>query len=243
MNDALAVARERFAVRDYHGTVLVLSSADQRAPLYPDALNLLGLALAMIGRTGDAVAAFDRALEGNPRYIEALLNRAVALQQLGQADAAQASIRRAEELGQPDATGFPAVVANRLANSHATLGDEYREAGALPEAIAQYRAALAIRPGFADIQFKLGRALLEQGDLAGADAALAEALRLHPGWLDGMLLRGMAMYLQNDLDGAAGVWNAAAERHPEEPRLEVYRSMLARRRGSTSRTTGHEPGT
>lgn len=243
MNDALAVARERFAVRDYHGTVLVLSSADQQSPLYPDALNLLGLALAMLGRTADAVTAFDRALGGNPGYIEALLNRAVVLQQLGDADAARSSIRRAEELGQADATGFPAVVANRLANSHATLGDEYREAGALPEAIAQYRAALALRPGFADIRFKLGRALLEHGDHAGADAALAEALRLHPGWLDGMLLRGMAMYLQNDLDGAAAQWDAAATAHPDEPRLEVYRSMLARRRGSTSRTTGHEPGT
>lgn len=243
MNDALGVARERFAVRDYHGTVLVLSSADVRSPLYPDALNLLGLALAMIGRTADAVAAFDRALAQNPGYIEALLNRAVVLQQLGDAEGAQASLERAGALGQADATGFPAVVANRLANSHATLGDEYREAGALPEAIVQYRAALGLRPAFADIQFKLGRALLEHGDHAGADAALGEALRLHPGWLDGMLLRGMAMYLQNDLDGAAALWDAAAERHPEEPRLEVYRSMLARRRGSTSRTTGHEPGT
>ena len=242
MNDALLVARERFAVRDYHGTVLVLTSADRDGALYPDALNLLGLALAMIGRTADAVQAFDRALEDNPRYIEALLNRAVVLQQLGDADGAEASIRRAEALGQADETGFPAVVANRLANSHSQLGDEYREAGDLPRAVTQYRAALELRPGFADIQFKLGRALLEQGDHVGADAALQEALRLHPEWLDGMLLRGLAMYLQGDLDGAARLWDEAAARHPEEPRLEVYRSMLARRRAGSARTTGSEPG-
>lgn len=238
----MAVARERFAVRDYHGTVLVLTSADRDAALYPDALNLLGLALAMIGRTADAVQAFDRAIEDNPRYIEALLNRAVVLQQLGDAIGAEESIRRAETLGQADDSGFPAVVANRLANSHAQLGDEYREAGALPRAIAEYRAALELRPGFADIQFKLGRALLEQGDHVGADQALQEALRLHPGWLEGMLLRGMAMYLQNDLDGAARLWDEAARHHPEEPRLEVYRSMLARRRAAGARTTGAQPG-
>jgi tetratricopeptide (TPR) repeat protein len=243
MIDAFAVARERYAVRDYHGTVLVLTSADREGALYPDALNLLGLALAMIGRTEDALGAFDRALAVNPKYIEVLVNRSVVLQQLGDTDGAQESLRRASELGEPDSSGFPAVVANRLANSHATLGDEYREAGALPRAVEQYRAALGLRPGFADIQFKLGRALLELGDLPGADAALAEALRLHPGWLDGMLLRGMAMYLQNNLDGASRLWDEAAAHHPDEPRLEVYRSMLARRRAGHSRTTGNAQGT
>lgn len=242
MKDALTVARERFAVRDYHGTVLVLATADQAGALYPDALNLLGLALAMIGRTSEAVAAFDRALTANPNYIEAHLNRAVVLQQLGDAAAAQASLRQAEALGQPDGSGYPAVVANRLANSHAKLGDEYREAGALREAIAQYRMALELRPAFADIQFKLGRALLEQGDYPGADVALGEALRAHPGWLDGMLMRGMAVYLQDDLDGAARIWDEAAALHPEESRLEVYRSMLARRRAGASRTTGTRQG-
>jgi tetratricopeptide (TPR) repeat protein len=214
--------------------VLVLTSADQLGALYPDALNLLGLALAMIGRSDDALRSFDRALAGNPRYIEAHLNRAVVLQQVGDAEGAQEAFWKAEELGQPDSSGFPAVVANRLANSHATLGDEYRAAGALEPAVGQYRAALAIRPGFADIQYKLGRALLELGDHAAASEALAVALELRPGWLDGMLLRGMAMYLQGDFDGAARLWDDAAVRHPDESRLEVYRSMLARRRAGQS---------
>lgn len=234
MTDAFAVARERFAVRDYHGAVLVLSSAEREGALYPDALNLLGLALSMIGRPEEGLKAFDRALAGNPRYIEAHLNRAVVLQQLGDSEGAQQAFWTAEELGQPDASGFPVMVANRLANSHAALADEYREAGALPQAAEQYRAALAMRPGFADIQYRLGRVLIEMGDHAGAERALAQALELRPGWLDGMLLRGMAMYLQGDLDGAATLWDGAAARHPEETRLEVYRSMLARRRAGQS---------
>jgi len=228
--EAFAVARERFAVRDYHGTVLLLTAADRDGALYPDALNLLGLGLAMIGRSEEALDAFDRALAGNPRYVEALLNRAVTLLQLGDAHGAQESFRRAEQYGRPDESGYPAVVANRLANSHAGLGDEYRAAGALTVAIDQYRAALALRPGFADIQFKLGRTLLEHGDHRAAAETLAEALRIQPGWLDGMLLRGMALYLQGDLDGAGRQWDEAAEHHPDESRLEVYRSMLARRR-------------
>jgi hypothetical protein len=45
-----------------------------------------------------------------------------------------------------------------------------------------------------------------------------------------MLLRGLSAYLQGDLDGADDVWRRAAERHPEEPRVEIYRAMLTRRR-------------
>ena len=61
--DVLTLARERFAVRDYHGAVLLLTEAARERALYADALNLLGLSLAMIDRTQDALQAFDDALE------------------------------------------------------------------------------------------------------------------------------------------------------------------------------------
>jgi tetratricopeptide (TPR) repeat protein len=232
--DVLTLARERFAVRDYHGAVLLLSEAARERALYADALNLLGLSLAMIDRTQDALQAFDDALERNPRYIEALLNRAVLLTQIGRHDEARDAYARAEELGRPDESGFPAVVANRLANSHAMLGDEYRAAGALDEAIAQYRRALALRPGFSDIRLKLARTLLEHGDYREAGGTIDHALRDRPDWLDAMLIRGLAFYLQGELDDAGLMWDRASARHPEEPRLEIYRSMLARRRGGQS---------
>ena len=65
--DVLTLARERFAVRDYHGAVLLLTEAARERALYADALNLLGLSLAMIDRTQDALQAFDDALDRNPR--------------------------------------------------------------------------------------------------------------------------------------------------------------------------------
>jgi hypothetical protein len=49
-----------------------------------------------------------------------------------------------------------------------------------------------------------------------------------------MLLRGLAAYLQGNLDAAGRIWDDASARHPEEPRLEIYRSMLARRRQGLS---------
>lgn len=235
--DSLTLARERFAARDHHGVIFLLSEAEREGALYADALNLLGLSYAMLGRREEALAAFERALARNPSYIEALLNRAIVLNDLGRTEEAHAAFARAETLGQPDATGFPVVVANRLANSHLALGDEYRAAGALAEAVAQYRRAVELRPGFADVRLALGRALLEQRDYAAAATELDEAARLRDGWLDALLLRGLAAYLLGELDVARRVWEGASERHPEEPRLEIYRAMLARRSGGAQ-----EPG-
>ena len=236
--EPLVLARERYAARDYHGVVLILEDAARTAPLFPDAANLLGLALAMIGRDLDALDAFDHALERNPRDVEALLNRGVLALRLGREEEARENFAHAEEFGAADATGFPTVVANKLANSHAALGDDYRAAGALDRAVAQYRAALELRPAFADIRMRLGRALLEAGDLSGAGEALAAALAVRPGLLDAMLLRGLVYYLQGQLTAAAAVWDEASRRHPEEPRLEIYRSMLARRQ--EGRSTGQD---
>lgn len=228
--DLIARARDRYGVRDYHGAVLLLREAVVEGVAYADAHNLLGLCLALIGRTEDALASFDAALALNPRYVEAHLNRAVLLNDSGRTDEAREAFELAEQLGKPDATGFPVMVANRLANAHAAMAGEYRAAGALDEAIAQYERALELRPGYADVRLALARAMTERGRHAEASRELDEVLRARPEWLDAMLLRGLTAYLQGDLGTADAVWSAAAARHPEEPRVEIYRSMLARRR-------------
>ena len=221
-------------MRDYHGAALLLASVTQEGPAFADAFNLLGLSLALVDRADDALVAFDQALRVNPRYVEAYLNRAVVLNQLGREDEAQSSMARAAELGGPDESGYPAVVANRLANAHLALGHDYRAAGSSERAIEQYRRALELRPHFNDIRLALARALIEHAEHEEAVAVLDEILRVRPTWLDAMLLRGLAAYLQGDLDAAERIWSEASARHPEEPRLEIYRSMLARRRQKSS---------
>ncbi len=226
--DALERARERFAVRDYHGAVLLLHEVIGSGCGYADAYNLYGLSLAMVDRPTDALKAFDGALERNPRYVEAHLNRAVLLNGLGRTEEAAASFAIAEALGRPDETGFPVVVGNRLANAHAALGDEYRNAGAHDEAIAQYRRALQLRPGYIDIGLSLARTLMEAQRYEEAAVTLDSVLAVRPGLLDALLLRGLASYLRGEHAAAGRIWDRAAEAHPGEPRVETYRSMLAR---------------
>ena len=231
-SDLLTVARERFDARDYRGAALLLSSAIESGQGYADAHHLLGLCYAMTEWRDEALAAFDAAIRLNPRYVEAHLNRSIVLSDLGRAQEAEAALLKAQELGRADSTGFPSIIANRLANMHAELGRAYREAGAAEKAIAEFREALTLRPAFADLRLDLARTLLEVGSHDGAIQELEIILRSSPEWVEAMLLRGLAAYLAGDYSGAKAVWEDASERHPEEPRLETYRSMLARKLGA-----------
>lgn len=233
-SEVLTVARERFAARDYRGAALLFASAIASGQGYADAHHMLGLCHAMLESREAALQSFDAALRINPRYVEAHLNRSIVLGDLGRVSEAAESLSLAHELGRPDETGFPSVVANRLANMHAELGRAYREAGAMSQAADQFRSALRIRPGFADLRLDLARTLLDAGDPTAAARELDEILRDRSEWLEAMLLRGLAAYLAGHLEQAQSVWERAAEQYPEEPRLETYRSMLARRLGKHS---------
>jgi tetratricopeptide (TPR) repeat protein len=195
---------------------------------------MLGLCYAMTEWRDEALASFDAAIRLNPRYVEAHLNRSIVLSDMGRAEEAAAALHEAHELGRADSTGFPAVVANRLANMHAELGRAYRAAGASEKAVAEFREALALRPAFADLRLDLARTLLEVSAHEPAIAELETILQARPEWVEAMLLRGLAAYLAGDYSGAKAVWEDASERHPEEPRLETYRSMLARKLGARS---------
>lgn len=229
--NAVDRARERFAVRDYHGAVLLLEEAVAGGCAYADAFNLFGLSLALVDRPVEALAAFDRAIAQNPRYVEAHLNRAVLLNGLGRTEEAESSFQLAEEFGRPDETGYPAMVGNRLANAHAALADEYRSAGGLEEAVAQYRRALELRPTYLDIRLALARTLLDAQRFSAAADELDCVLAAQPDQLEALLLRGLAAYFSDAYTVARTIWDRAAAAHPDDRRVDVYRSMLARGRG------------
>jgi tetratricopeptide (TPR) repeat protein len=224
----VANARERLEAGDAHGAVHLLTDVVRSGEAFADAHNLLGLALALVGRREDALVEFGRALDLNPRYVDALLNRAVVLSDLGRDGEAAATFHEAQQLGTVDHTGFAAPIASRLANLHAELGEAYVEAGSRPRAIAQFEAAAALRPEFVDLRYRLARLYIEEGLLERAHEELDAILARRPTFVDARVSLGMVCYLRQDTAGARAAWEECARMAPRDARVTAYLALLSR---------------
>src|SRR5919108_3645293 len=224
----VAQARERFQLQDYYGAIHLLEEVIATGRAFADAHHLLGLSYSLAGQPEKALEQLDRALALNPNYIEALIHRALVLNELGREEEANAGLRRARQVGSQHRAGFHGHIAAKLANQHAALGEAYLEAGGLNEAIAQYEAALALGPAFHDLRYKLGRLLLEAGRALDAHEHFQTIVRERPAFLDAVAMLGMMCYLAGAVLAARAVWEECRERRPEDPRVEAYLAMLAR---------------
>ncbi len=145
----------------------------------------LGSALIESAFYDEAISALRRACELDPNYTTAWYNLGLALVRSMRVDEAEVALRRA-------ISQAPEIVAS----ARAILGDMYRAAGQMDEAIAEYRAILAMQPNsgaawwaladiktqrFADDDLeRLRRAMRQPGtgedDLTAMGFALAKAL-------------------------------------------------------------------
>lgn len=223
--------REAYARDQYPLALAHFREVVRREPGYADIHNLMGMCLSMVGEPEAALDSFCRAVELNPRYVEALVNRALTLNELGRYDEARVSFDAASEADLEEGVGrFPAVLAGRLANKLMEVGDLYTEGGALQEAAEQYRRALELRPRFADIRNRLGRTLLEQGQGEAAVREFERTLQINPGFLDARINLGLAWYRMGDFDRAREEWRRCEEQRPGNAQVGSYLGMLERGR-------------
>ena len=221
-------ANERFQLQDYYGAIHLLEEVIATGRAFADAHHLLGLSYSLAGQPEKALEELDRAVALNPNYIEALIHRALVLNELGREEEANAVLRRARQVTTERRAGFHGHVAAKLANHHAALGNAYYEAGGLAEAIGQYEAALRLGPAFHDLRYKLGRMLLEAGRALDAHEQFQLIVRERPSFLDAAAMLGMASYLAGDGLAARAVWEELRARRPEDPRVEAYLALLSR---------------
>jgi tetratricopeptide (TPR) repeat protein len=224
----LAQARERFAVQDYYGAVHFLEELLAQGKRFADAHQLLGLTFALLGQRERALSEFERALDINPRYVEAHLHRAVVLNELGRTEEAAEALRALEGDEAPREAGLPRAVAARLANQHAALGDAYAEIGSIPEAIEQFRRAVELGPAFFDLRYRFARLLLEAGRALEAREELEAIVAGHPDFPDAIALLGLAHYLGGDAAAAREIWTRCRSRWPQDARIDAYLAMAER---------------
>jgi tetratricopeptide (TPR) repeat protein len=176
----LARARDAFDRRDYPAALADLRVVVEQHPHFADVRHLMGVCLSLMGQREEALEHFDRALEENDGYIDALLSRAITLNDLGRFEEAQADFERAAECESRTGGRFPAAVLARLANAHAGVADLYMSANAPAEAAEELKRALELRPTFHDLRTRRGEALLRAGVLDEAREAWEECRAQEP---------------------------------------------------------------
>jgi superkiller protein 3 len=123
----------------------------------------LGYAFAGLKRADDAKNEFSRAIALDPKMAAAYQNLGLVLMNSDPAAAASAFLHAAELQPTESRPRFFA-------------GFSLEHAGKIPEAIEQYRAALALSPNDYEAHFALGRALLRSNDAAGAEEQFRAAI-------------------------------------------------------------------
>ncbi|MBS0360975.1 MAG: tetratricopeptide repeat protein, partial [Proteobacteria bacterium] len=107
----LALGRLRAAADDHVEAARLLAQAANRRPDLAPIHNDLGVSLFALGRPGEALAAFDRAVAADPGHAPAHANRARALVALKRLAEAEAPAREALRLGGADAEGVERLAA------------------------------------------------------------------------------------------------------------------------------------
>jgi tetratricopeptide (TPR) repeat protein len=218
--------KDAFERREYANALTDFEEVLSRNPDLADVRHLTGLCLCILGHSEAALIELDHALQLNPNYIEAHINRAITLNEIGRYDDAREAFTRAAQLETDNKGPYSAAASARIANAHAALADLYREAGAEREAIEEYQRALEIRPQFHDIRVSLAEVLLQTDRTAEAAVELRRALEGNPHFNAARLNLGLAYFRLGDRAAAALEWNVAREQDPESAQVRAYLAML-----------------
>ncbi len=153
---------------DYRSELRIWQDTVAKAPHNYRAHNNLGRALAHEGRSAEAIAHYQTALEINPAYTETNFNFGLLLVQLGRFDEAVPRLKQVLQFRADDL------------EAHLNLGVALGHQGQDDEAIGHYRKVLEIDPRFAPAHNNLGNILLRLGRCDEAVVHYQAASELDP---------------------------------------------------------------
>jgi tetratricopeptide (TPR) repeat protein len=161
---AVEMAGQLYTRRQYAQAIRVCRQIIASRPGNADAQNILGVALAAVGQTKEAVGSLRRAIKINPKAASYHANLGEILRLGGQLDEAIQALEVAIKLDPNNAQALN------------NLGIVHFEQKKFGEAVDYYRQALKLRPAMAEALNNLGNALRVTGDIDGALQAYQEAL-------------------------------------------------------------------
>jgi tetratricopeptide (TPR) repeat protein len=230
---AYALGRRYFEHGDDDAALAQLEALLRTRGEFADVHYMIGVVLERRNDLSGAARSLTRALRINPGYAEARLALASLYERQGDFDrsrditqgtaGAETSTPR-HALG--GARNLDPTTRGKLANLQAALGDAYREAGELREAIEAYRKELDRCPSFHDILQRLAVALREAGLPHQALEEFGRIRRSHSGFLDADVQAGLTLYTLGRADEARREWQAVLEADPDRQDARMYLRLV-----------------
>ena len=243
--------KNREAANAYGAAADLQASGAPSAPRVADPSTRYnqGVVLARAGRLSEALAAYDKALALNPRYVDALLNAGAIQFQQGQTDAAITRFQSALEI-QPGSV----IAQSNLAAAYTRKGDSGKAtplwrkiAAASPkdyasrenladllmsqnkpsEALPLYKQMAHLKPKAAAPQIGLGLAYQKIDNMDAAYSAFTRAIRLDPKSATAYNDLGVLYEKRGQLAEAMTAYKKALALNPSMPDARVNLARFA----------------
>jgi len=237
VRELVALGKEHFQRGDWSLAAGHLEQVVARGGAFADVHHMLGVIYHQLGEFESAEMAFEKALEINPRYVEAALNLAIVCNDLGQYERARQvyddAVARVRSYQLRDPSGdepLDSYTRGKVANLHAAVADGYLSVRRPNDAAAEYRRALSLCPTFVDLRLKLAHALREANDLEGSLAEYRIAVQHAPAYVPARVSLGTALYVGGKLDEAVAQWEEVLRMDPSHRTAGMYLKLARGRR-------------
>lgn len=206
-SEMLAAARKLITANKWSDAEAILRNWLATAPDDPDALHMLGAALALAKRNAEAIACLERAIALRSTVPELFVMLGNVLAEERQHVKAIESYEKALRL---DPANGPAT---------ANIAHILHDLGHFREAEEIYRLSLQHEPDTADAHSSFAGTLISLGKYADAETAARKALELNPVSLHAHVALAAALLEQARIDEARGVFRKAEQIDPDNPLL------------------------
>lgn len=229
-NAHVAQAKAAFASGDYTAAIREYTDALNEGGLSVNELSEIYNGRGQAYREGrqyrDAIADYDAALRLRPKYPDAMLNRAIAYDRIGQGEQAIdgygdtinaitsiEAARRAANVPYPEPA---AQLEQNLEGAYLDRGIALAKHGKFNESVADFEQAARLEPDNPKAFEDLGHAMILTGDNDAAITAYNRAIKLDGTDANAYLNRGAAWYSKHDFARATDDFRTALKIAPAD---------------------------
>lgn len=207
---------QQYFEKNYQSVLGDLQSLLSKYPRSARLWNIYGAVYQSQGATTEAISAFERVTELNPRFPDGYNNLGVVLHEAGKHEESIKSLRQAVQLNPK----YPEAWSN--------LGLPLTAIGEWDDAISSFENALKIQPNSKIALNNMGAVYLKKGDYRKAHNCFDASLKLDPSYVDALINMGVVFVRDGSLPDARRLLSKALTLVPDNPAVIVQFLFVSR---------------